>query len=245
MKGKCGVHLEYSFRKWILSIILLLSLLTICAPLSLQGKTTAIGGGIYYVTEGVHFEIYAYSSGSFFFSWTDPDGTEFNNIQDPTLYLTIGETYTFERSSTGNPLRLTTDRLPVEKVPSVAGPYYRRTTEDLDEIDAASLTPLTEFTADPSGVDGTLSGDIVVLNVTASIIGTLYYTSLVPGNSEMTGLLIVEDTSGSTAAVKKSLQRKIKRLKKALKRANKKKRKSKAGSLKRRVRALTRRLRSL
>jgi hypothetical protein len=140
---------------------------------------------------------------------------------------------------------LTTDRLPVEKVPSVAGPYYRRTTEDLDEIDAASLTPLTEFTADPSGVDGTLSGDIVVLNVTASIIGTLYYTSLVPGNSEMTGLLIVEDTSGSTAAVKKSLQRKIKRLKKALKRANKKKRKSKAGSLKRRVRALTRRLRSL
>lgn len=211
----------------------------------MQGKTTAIGGGIYYVTEGVSFEIYAYSSGSFLFSWTDPDGTEFNNIQDPTLHLTIGETYTFERSSTGNPLRLTTDQLPVEKVPSVAGPYYRRTTEDLDEIDAASLTPLADFTADPSGVDGVLAGDVVVLNVTASIIGTLYYTSLVPGNSEMTGLLIVEDTSGSTAAVKKSLQRKIKRLKKALKRANKKKRKSKAGSLKRRVRALMRRLRSL
>ena len=230
--------------KRVFSTCLFLTLLAWGVPRASQAKTTVVGGGIYEVTEGVNFRIDAFASGSFYFSWNDPDGTECNNIQDPILHLTIGEIYTFERFTTGNPLRLTNGQLPVEKVPSVAGPYYRRTTEDISVIDAASLTPLDDFTADPSAMDGTPSGDVVTLQVSASLAGTLYYTSLVPGNTDMTGLLIVKDPAAE--ALKRRLKKKLKNLRRALKTSQNKgkKRKARVNALKRRIEAITRRLKT-
>lgn len=211
----------------------------------LQADTVVVGGGIYEVNEGVNFELRHVSSSNYLFSWEDPDGTTFTDIPDPELHLTVGETYTFERYSTAHPFRITTDQLPVKVLATAGGRLLQRDTQDEAVIDAASLTPLADFTADPSTVNEVASGDPITLAVTESHVGTHYYTCTVVSHDFMTGAIVVEAPGGGTAALKKSLQNQVKKVRKALKKAKKKGQKAKVKSLKRKLKALLKRLRAL
>ncbi|RNC80358.1 MAG: hypothetical protein ED559_00640 [Phycisphaera sp.] len=143
--------------------------------------TTQKGPSIYAVDEGVAFSLNNDGASSFVFSWTDDSGT-FSEINDPTLILTAGQTYTFMRTTSFHPFVICDDTLPI----SGTDGSYSRTTADGAVIDAATLTPIADFTADPAPTT-----DFIEWTPQTNDVGTYYYTCRVTGHLDMTGRIDV------------------------------------------------------
>ena len=154
----------------------------LAANASLHADTTQTGPNSYTVDEGVTFIILNQAASHFLISWSDDSGT-FTGIVDPTITLVSGETYIFDNETFSHPFRMTDDTLPV----SGTDGNYSRDTSDIAVIDAASLQPIADFTADPEPVD-----DQITWTPGNDDAGEYYYTCLVLSHAAMTGKIIVE-----------------------------------------------------
>lgn len=152
-----------------------------------SAQTTELEPNVYLIESGVAFELGTFGASDFLFSWTDSSGT-FDDIADPTLILVAGETFTFTRTSSSHPFRITDSTLPVTGTDGSFG----RTTTDGAAIDAASLQPIGDFTADPAP-----TSDSITWSPGAAEIGDYYYTCRVEGHTGMTGALSVAPKPGS------------------------------------------------
>lgn len=141
--------------------------------------TSSVGSSRYEITEGVSFDIDNAGASDFLFSWTDPGSgsASFSNIADPTLVLTAGQSYTFERKTGSHPFAITDSSLSVS---GSDGSYVR----DLDYGDSI-LDPNADFTSNPGG------GDPITWALTVDDIGTYYTICTVSGHPEMTGKIVV------------------------------------------------------
>ena len=161
--------------------------LCIAAALTLMSgvaaaDTTQTGPSSYTVDEGVTFTLLSLGSSHYLISWSDDSGT-FTDIIDPTITLTSGETYVFDNDTFSHPLRITDDTLPVS---GTDGDYLRETA-DIAVIDAASLQPIADFTADPEP-----SADVITWTPGVDDAGEYFYTCLVLAHGRMTGKIVVE-----------------------------------------------------
>lgn len=150
---------------------------------------------VYQINEGVAFSLGNSGASHYLFGWNDTSGS-FSGIEDPTLVLTVGQTYTFQRTSGSHPFVITNDSLPVTGTDG----SFARTTTSGPVIDAATLTPLADFTADPSP-----TSDLISWTPTTAEIGDYFYTCRVTGHTGMTGAIQVvavpEPASGAFVAV--------------------------------------------
>lgn len=151
--------------------------------------TTQTGPSVYEVDSEVPFEISNIGSSSFLFSWGDKSGS-FINVQDPTLILTAGESYSFNADTGFHPFIITDTSLPVE---GTDGSYFR-TTANGAELDDATLQPIADFTSDPDGVDP------IVWALTEDDVGDYWYTCRVTGHLDMTGRIQVVSGAAACAA---------------------------------------------
>ena len=105
--------------------------------------------------------------------WSDPNSSanSFSALADPTLVLTIGETYFFRRTSGSHPF-IIMDSSAVAFISGTDG-AYSRTTNDSTLISAATLTPIANFTADPSP-----SADLI--SWTPDALGDFWYSCSCP-----------------------------------------------------------------
>jgi len=149
------------------------------APCAAQ--TTQIGPSEYRIGSGVSFELGNAGASDFLFNWGDAGGT-FTNIVDPTIYLTEGETYTFVRATSSHPFIIMDDD--ASAFISGTDGSYQRTTTDGALLDAATLAPIADFTADPAP-----SGDVITWTPAA---GQYWYTCRVTGHLGMTGRIVVQ-----------------------------------------------------
>ncbi len=170
------MHGPFTFPRLIpASVILLLTTLTFSA----QAVTTLVSPSIYSVTERVTFSLATSGASDFLFSWTDPFGTpakSFTNIADPTLRLTIGQTYTFQRTSTSHPFVIMNNT--ISSFISGTDGSFSRTTSDFNTITSATI-----FTANP-GTPGP------AVNWTPTIAGDYFYTCSVGFHDGMTGKIV-------------------------------------------------------
>jgi plastocyanin len=159
-----------------LFVVLLLTTLTFSA----QAVTTLVSPSIYSVTERVTFSLANNGASDFLFSWTDPSGSpanSFTNIADPTLKLSIGQTYTFQRTSTSHPFVIMNNT--ISSFISGTDGSFSRTTSDFNTITSATI-----FTANP-GTPGAAA------NWTPTIAGDYFYTCSVGSHGGMTGKISV------------------------------------------------------
>lgn len=154
------------------------ALLLAVAPVS--AETNQLGPDIYQVTEGVAFQLENLGASNYLFSWTDTNGS-FTQIADPSLVLRVGETYTFQRVTSAHPFVITNDTLPVD---GTDGSYFRTTTSGA-VIDAATLTPIADFTADPAP-----TSDLITWSPGST--GNFFYTCRVTSHTGMTGAIRIE-----------------------------------------------------
>ena len=145
-------------------------------------QTTQPEPNVYRVPGGVEFSLNHFSAFDYLFDWSDSGGA-FSGIVDPTLILTVGETYIFRRVSGSHPLAITDDTLEVVGSDGM----LERTTFDRGVIDAATLKPIEDFTADPAP-----TSDFIAWTPTAGDIGTYYYTCNIASHRGMTGAIHVE-----------------------------------------------------
>ncbi|MFI4872098.1 MAG: hypothetical protein ACIARQ_09820, partial [Phycisphaerales bacterium JB061] len=143
--------------------------------------TTQIAPNIYKVDAGVDFTMSNNGISGFVFSWTDSSGT-FTNIEDPTLILSSGETYTFMRTTSFHPFVICDDTLPITGTDG----SFSRTTSDGAVIDAATLAPIADFTADPAP-----TSDMISWTLADTDIDIYYYTCRVTGHLDMAGKIEV------------------------------------------------------
>jgi hypothetical protein len=139
----------------------------------------------YSVTEGVDFTLGNNGTSDFLFNWTDPSGTpppSFSGIADPTLVLTLGQTYTFQRISGSHPFAIMNNSA-ATFISGTDGSFFRTSTNSSD-INNATLTPFADFTADPGP-----TSDLITW--TPSQVGDFWYTCTVTGHTGMTGKLTV------------------------------------------------------
>jgi len=149
-------------------------------------QTTEVAPHVFRVESGVAIEIGNSGIASYLFSWTDSSGSVVDEV-DPTFILTAGETYTFRRTSGGHPFVITDSSLPTA---GTDGSYFRLTANG-GVIDAATLAPIADFTADPAPTT-----DLIEWALTAADIGDYFYTCRVTGHIDMTGRIeVVEGTS--------------------------------------------------
>lgn len=142
--------------------------------------TTLVSLSRYSITEGVAFTIGNSGSSDFLLNWTDPTGApplSFASIADPTLVLTLGQTYTFQRTSTAHPFAIM-DNSAATFITGTDGNYSRTTTN------STLINDATLFTANP----GT-PGDI--LSWTPDALGDFWYTCSVTSHTGMTGLITI------------------------------------------------------
>lgn len=139
-------------------------------------------GAIFTIDEGVDFGLNNAGANDFLFNWTDPDGgPSWIDEVDPTLVLTAGETYTFVRNTTSHPF-IIMDSSAAAFITGTDG-AYQRTTTDGALLDAATLQPIEDFTADPAP-----SGVVITWTPT---VGDYWYTCRVTGHLGMTGRIQV------------------------------------------------------
>jgi len=139
-----------------------------------HAETTLERANVYNVPDSVAFDIGNYGASDFVFNWQNQGAVITQGIYDPTLILSIGSTYTFERSSGGHPfviLNLGNDAA----FTGTDGSFYRTAS------DPSSLSIL--FTASPA------PGNIV--SWTPTIVGDYFYTCAVGSHGDMSGLLTV------------------------------------------------------
>ena len=146
-----------------------------------SADTTKVGPSKYKIDQGVAFDLTNEGATDYYFEWTDNSGI-FSGIADPTLVLVAGETYTFMRQSAGHPFVITDDTLPVAGEDG----EMTRLTSDGAVIDAATLTPLADFTADPAP-----TSDLITWTPSVDDIGTYFYTCRISGHVAMTGKIEV------------------------------------------------------
>lgn len=169
----------------------LIFILTIAISLTTSATAATTGSSpVFIVDEGVDFGLGNVGASDYLFNWTDPDGgPSFTNEVDPTLILTAGETYTFVRDSSAHPFIIMDSS--AESFISGTDGLYDRTTTDGAVLEAATLQPIADFTADPAP-----SGDVIIWT---PAVGEYWYTCRVTGHTAMTGLIQVvpEPTSFS------------------------------------------------
>jgi hypothetical protein len=139
-----------------------------------HAETTLERANVYNVPDSVAFDIGSYGHSDFVFNWQNQGAVITQGIYDPTLILSIGSTYTFERSSGGHPfviLNLGNDAA----FTGTDGSFYRTASAP------SSLSIL--FTASPA------PGNIV--SWTPTIVGDYFYTCAVGSHGDMSGLLTV------------------------------------------------------
>lgn len=146
--------------------------------------TTVVSPNVYEVNEGVAFTLGNTGASDFTFNWTDPGvgGASFSNVADPTLILTVEETYTFQRATSAHPFVIM-DASAASFITGTDG-SYARTTTDGALIDAATLSPIADFTADPAPTSDLISW-------TPTEVGDFWYTCQVTGHTGMTGAITV------------------------------------------------------
>jgi hypothetical protein len=145
------------------------------------GDTTLIAPNVYRIDAGVDFTLGNSGASNFLFNWSDDSGT-FSNVSDPTIILSPGETYTFQRVTSFHPFVITDDTLPVS---GTDGSYFRTTTSGA-VIDAATLPPIADFTADPAP-----TSDFIEWTPSPADVGDYYYTCRVTSHTGMTGAIQV------------------------------------------------------
>ena len=157
-----------------------------------NAATTQISTNVYEVTEGVAFDVGNNFSSHFTFTWTDPGETSAaaTGVEDVTLNLTAGETYTFQRTSNNHPFVIM-DASAGDFMTGSDGSYNRTTTDGTD-IDNATLEPIADFTADPSPADDLISW-------TPTKTGDYWYTCTVTGHTGMAGKISVVPEPASAA----------------------------------------------
>ncbi|MEX0876209.1 MAG: GC-type dockerin domain-anchored protein [Phycisphaerales bacterium] len=153
------------------------------------GDTTQTGPNTYTADEGVTFEIQSLASSSFILSWSDDSG-DFDAI-DPTITLTAGQSYIFENMTTVHPFVITDDTLPVS---GTDGDYVRDTTDGA-VIDAATLQPIADFTADPQPAD-----DPIDWTPVGDDAGEYYFTCRVTHHADMIGKIIIVEAPADCPA---------------------------------------------
>jgi hypothetical protein len=147
--------------------------------------TTLVSPSRYSVSEGVAFTLGNSGASDFLFNWTDPSGApplSFSNIADPTLILTLGQTYTFQRITTAHPFVIMNNTA-AAFMSGTDGTYSRTTTSSTD-INNATLTPIANFTANPGNPGNTISW-------TPSQVGDFWYTCTVTSHPGMAGKITV------------------------------------------------------
>lgn len=145
-----------------------------------HASTTLVSPSKYAVNQGVAFTLNNNSASQFLFNWTDPEGTSWTNIPNPTLVLTLGQTYTFQRISSAHPFAIMNDTA-ANFITGTDGAFVR-TTSISTTINAAILTPTTDYIARPE------PGNTISF---AQTIGTYWYTCTVPSHTGMAGQLSV------------------------------------------------------
>ncbi len=150
---------------------------------SASAQTIDLGFDRYRVESGVAVELLSFGVSHYLFEWTDSSGT-FSNLQDPTLEIAVGQTYTFQRFDGSHPFAICDDTLPV----SGEDGAYNRTTFNSSVINAATLQPIADFTADPGPTT-----DLITWTPTAEDVGTYFYTCTITGHPGMTGRIDVYD----------------------------------------------------
>jgi hypothetical protein len=143
-------------------------------------QTTQPEPNVFRVESGVEFLIDHDGSRDYPISWEDSSG-EFASV-DPTLVLTAGETYIFRRTSSSHPFAITDDTLEVEGSDGM----FERVTTDESVIDAATLRPIEDFTADPAPTD-----DFIEWTPGADDVGSYFYTCTIAFHTGMTGAIRV------------------------------------------------------
>ena len=165
----------------------------LCTPFA-SALTVSESANVYSVNEWVSFDIGNSGASDFLFSWSDPNpsANSFSALADPTLVLTIGETYTFQRTSGSHPFIIMGSS--ASAFISGTDGSYSRTTSDSALITAATLTPIANFTADPSPTTDLISW-------TPDALGDFWYTCSVSGHTGMTGLISVVPEPSSFALI--------------------------------------------
>lgn len=143
---------------------------------------------VYSVSEGVAFDIGNNGASDFTFSWADSSGSfgTTTSISDPTLVLTAGQTYTFQRTSGAHPFIITDDTLPVN---GTDGSYSRATFSStvMNNAILGGPSDTSTFRADPGPTT-----DLISWTPTSALIGDdFYYTCYVTGHTGMTGRISV------------------------------------------------------
>ena len=151
-----------------------------------NADTTQTGPSTYEIDAGVTFTIANFSAQSFLLTWIDKSGF-FENIADPTLVLTAGETYTFTNVTSIHPYVITDTSLPVG---GTDGDFFRMTTSGT-VIDDATLQPIADFTSSPGGADP------IIWTPTNDDVGEYFYTCRITSHIGMTGKIVV--VSGAMA----------------------------------------------
>jgi hypothetical protein len=147
--------------------------------------TTLVSPSRYSITEGVAFTLGNNGASDFLFNWTDPSGApplSSSNSVDPTLILTLGQTYTFQRITTAHPFVIMNNTA-AAFMNGIDG-TYSRTTGSSTDITNATLTPMANFTADPGTPGNTISW-------TPSEVGDFWYTCTVTSHPDMAGKITV------------------------------------------------------
>lgn len=148
-------------------------------------QTLIVSPAVYSVNSGVAFTLGNNGTSDFLFNWTDPTGAtplSFSNISDPTLILTVGQTYTFQRISGAHPFAIM-DNSAAAFMTGTNGSYSRTTSSSTD-INNATLTPIADFTADPGPTSDLISW-------TPTQLGDFWYTCTVTGHRGMSGKFTV------------------------------------------------------
>ena len=150
---------------------------------SAAADTTQLGPSRYLVDEGTTFSIGNNGISDFLFTWTDDSGTV-TDEPDPTLVLVAGQTYNFQRTTSIHPFVICNDTLPI----SGSDGMFVRDTTDGAVIDAATLQPIADFTADPAP-----TSDFIEWTPTVSDVGIYYFTCRITVHLGMAGSIeIVE-----------------------------------------------------
>lgn len=151
-----------------------------------QATTTLVSTSKYSVTEGVAFSIGSSGVSNFLFSWTDPTGLPpltSTGVVDPTLVLTIGQSYTFTRTSSSHPFAIMSNSA-ASFIFGTDGVYQRSSFAQSD-IDTAILSPAVNFIANPA-----ISTNNLITWVPDQV-GDFWYTCTVPSHPGMTGKITV------------------------------------------------------
>lgn len=156
--------------------------LLLCATLS-HASTTLLGPSLYSITEGVAFTIGNNGASDFTFNWTDPGtgGASWSNIADPTLVLTLGQIYTFQRISSAHPFIIMGSAAAAFIDTRNGNGNFFRTTTDSTIINAAILNPAVDYTANPGSPVGN------VISWTPGAEGDFWYTCQVASHTAMAG----------------------------------------------------------